>query len=272
MLKSPSAGSLDRGLDARDLVLRVDGRVHAILPEHRDGDDVHLLGLDDVAIAALLELFPAPEGDGVRARQAGGLEKPVRVQPQVELIEIRQFLRHGDGCAVAVDVPRGPAVDDVRLTRGPLRRRAALPAEPVLPRGRVQSRLAIECLLAGAGFPVDGAGVVVQRIDARPVDVDGVLERLADRARVAGAGVGDALQVGFADLLRGGGQQGSRVDISGRESLRRGLNTQRSEQSHGSRCFHGHVPPASERLAGRPIIARSPVRRGPRHHGVIDKP
>ena len=245
----------DRRFDPRDLVLRVDGRVHPIPSEHRDGDDVHLLGLDDVAIATLLELFPAPEGDGVGARQAGSFEKPVRVQPQIELIEVRQFLRHGHWYAVAVDVPRGAAVDDVRLTRRPLGGRAALPAEPVLPRRRVQSRLAIECFLAGAGFPIDGAGVVVQRVDARPVDVDGVFERLADRARVAGAGVGDALEVGFADLLRRGSQQGSRVDIAGRESLSRGLDSQRSEQSHGGRCFHGHVLPSRSRA----IIAREDV-------------
>ena len=160
------------------------------------------------------------------ARQAGSFEKPVRVQPQIELIEVRQFLRHGRWYAVAVDVPRGAAVDDVRLTRRPLGGRAALPAEPVLPRRRVQSRLAIECFLAGAGFPINGAGVVVQGVDARPVNVDGDFERLADSARVTGAGVGDALEVGVADLLRRGSQQGE----PGRHS-RAGISEPRPGQS-----------------------------------------
>ena len=44
MLKSPSAGSLTVVLMRCDLVLRVDGGVDAVLAEHRDRDDVHLLG------------------------------------------------------------------------------------------------------------------------------------------------------------------------------------------------------------------------------------
>ena len=87
--------------------------------------------------------------------------------------------------------------------------------------GGIQARLAVERLLAGAGLPVDGARVVGQRVDARPVDVDGVLERLADGAAVAGAREGDALQVGLADLLRRRRQQRLRIDDSPAETAAR---------------------------------------------------
>ena len=43
-------------------------------------------------------------------------------------------------------------------------------------------------------LPVDGARVVGQRVDPRPVDVDRVLEGLAHRAAVARAREGDALR------------------------------------------------------------------------------
>ena len=95
-----------RGLDALNLVLRVDRRLDAVLAEHRDRDDVHLLGRDDVAVAAHLDLLPPPDRLRVGARQPRGLEEPGRVQPQVELIPLGILGRHGHRLAAfAVDVP-----------------------------------------------------------------------------------------------------------------------------------------------------------------------
>jgi hypothetical protein len=152
----------------------------------------YLFGLDDLAVPPFFDLFPAPQGDRIGAGQSRRLEESRRVQPQVQLIEIREIRRYRDRLAIAVDVPCRAAVDDVRLAGRPLRGRTVLPAQSIFPRGRVQSRLAVEGLLAGALLPVNRARVIGQRIDARPVDVDGILEGLADRAAVAGAAVGDA--------------------------------------------------------------------------------
>ena len=212
-------GLADRGLDARDHVARVDRRVDAVLAEHRDRDDVHLLRLHDVAVAPFLELLPAPERDGIRAGQARRLDEARRIEPEVELIELGELGRNGDGLAIAVDVPSLAAVDDVRLPRLRLRRCAVLPAETVLPRRGTQARFAVEGLDARAGSPVDRAGVIGERIDARPIDVDGVLEGLADGAGVARPRERDAVEVGFADLARGGREQRGRVDVPGRERL-----------------------------------------------------
>ena len=136
-------------------------------------------------------------------------------------------------------MPRHAAVDDVRLTRRFLRGRAVLPAESVLPRRRIQARLAIEGFLARARVPVDGARVVGQRVDARPVDVDGVLVGLPDRAGVAGAGERDALQIGFADFSSRGGEKRRRVDVAGRKLLRGQLCSQ--QQRQGYRDANPHV-------------------------------
>ena len=179
-----------RRLDARDLVLRIDGGVHSVLAEHRDGDDVHLLRLHDVSVAALLDLFPSPQGDRIRAGQTGSFEKAWRVQPEVQLVQIREVWRHGHGRAVAVDVPCRTTIDDVSLAGGA----SASTVPPCQPSpyfhdGRIQSRLPIERLLARACLPIDRARVICQRIDARPVHVDGVLECLANGAAIPGAAV-----------------------------------------------------------------------------------
>ena len=175
----------DSGLDPGDQVLRIDRRVHAVFPKHGDGDDVHLLRLHHVSVAAFLDLFPSPEGDGIRAGQTGRLQKPRRVQPQVQLVQFRQFWRDSHRLAVAVDVPRRTAVDNMSLPRRPLCGSAPLPAQAVPPRRRIQPGFSIEGLRARASLPVDSARVIGQRIDARPIHVDRVLERLANGAAVA---------------------------------------------------------------------------------------
>ena len=80
-----------------------------------------------------LELLPAPERSGVGARHPRGLQEAVRRQPDIELVDLGELRRHGHGRAVAVHVPRDAAVDDVGLPDVLLRRRAADPAEAVLP-------------------------------------------------------------------------------------------------------------------------------------------
>ena len=95
----------DRGLDALDLILRVDRGVHAVLPEHRDRDDVHLLRRDDVAVAPFFDLLPSPERPGVRAGHPGGLDESRRVHPQVQLVTLGILGRNGHRRPFAVDRP-----------------------------------------------------------------------------------------------------------------------------------------------------------------------
>ena len=83
----------------------------------------------------------------------------------------------------------------MRLPQVLLRRRPVDPAKAVLPRRGIQAGLAIEGFLARPGFPVDGPRVVGHLIDPRPVDVDRMLEGLADRTAVAGARKRDAPEV-----------------------------------------------------------------------------
>jgi hypothetical protein len=178
---------VDRRLDALNLILRVEGGVDAVLAEHGDRHHVHLLGDHDRAIAAFLDLLPPPERDRIRTGQPGGLEEPRRVQPQIQLVALGILRWNGHRRPVAVDVPGVLAVDDVGLMHVLLKRGAVHPAEAVLPRCGIQAWLAIECLLAGPGFPIDGARVVGHRVDSRPIDVGGLLEGLAHRAVVASA-------------------------------------------------------------------------------------
>ena len=122
------------------------------------------------------------------------------------------------------------------------------PAEAVLPRGGIQARLAIERFLAGPGFPVDGARVVGHLIDSRPVDVDGLLEGLADRAAVARARKRDALQVGLANFLGRRRQQRRGIDIPGRKLLGRHVDAQQYQESqHDAGLFRHVCPPALAR-------------------------
>ena len=100
------------------------------------------------------------------------------------------------------------------------------------------------------GFPVDRARVVGQRVDARPVDVDGVLGGLADGAVVAGAGERDAFQVGFADLLRGGSEQRQRIDVARRERLRAHEHARQSDRDD-SREESVHASPPGEPKGSR---------------------
>ena len=148
------------------------------------------------------------------------------------------------------------AVDDVGLAQCLLRGRAALPAEAVLPRRRVQAGLPIERLLARARAPVDGAGVVVQRVDPRPVDVDGVLVGLPDGAAVAGARERDAAEVGFADLGRRGGEDRHRVHVARREALGQRVDSGKEYEQGGNRqrTRHAALPvwcPGSVAQTGR---------------------
>ena len=171
-------------------------------------------GDDDVAVAALFDLLPSPQRFRVGARHARRFQKPVRLQPEIELIDLGHVRRNRDRRACAVDVPRVPPVHDVGLAEVRLRRCPADPAEAVLPRRRIVAGLPVEGLLAGPGFPVDGPRVV-RHFAARPVDVHRILERLSDRAAVAHAGKRDAAKTLFVDRLRGGGQHRSRIDVPG---------------------------------------------------------
>ena len=122
-----------------------------------------------------------------------------------------------------------------------LSRRAVHPAEAVLPRRGIQARLAIERLLARPGFPIDGAGVVGQRVDARPVDVDGVLERLADGAAVARPREGDALEIRFADFPGSGRQQRRGIDEPRRKLLRGRVDAQQHDDRQHDAGLLRHV-------------------------------
>jgi len=132
------------------------------------------------------------------------------------------------------------AADDERLVRVLLNRRAILPAEPVLPRRWIQSGLSIEFLDDGAGVVVDRPAIVRQRVDARPVHVDGGFEGLSHRAAIPGSREGDAPEIGLADLLGRGRQNRGGIDESRREGgcaglLRRDvwLGGRRDSQKHG---------------------------------------
>ena len=224
MLKSPSAGSLTVALMRVIWFFELIGGVDAVLAEHRDRHHVDLLRRDDVAVAALFDLLPSPQRHGIGARHPRRLEEARRVEPEVELIQLRQLRRHRHRRAIAVDMPGDAAVDDVRLAQCLLRGRAVLPAEAVLPRRGIQAGLPIERLDARARLPVDGAGVVGERVDAGPVDVDGVLVGLADRGAVAGAREGDAREGRLRRSPRGRVQDRRGVHVAGREALRRDLD------------------------------------------------
>ena len=193
---------------------------------------MHLLGRDDVAVAALLDLLPAPERLGIRAGQAGRLEESGRVQPQIQLVALGIFRRHRHRRAVAVDVPGMLAVDDVRLPQCS----SASACRPRQPRpyfhdAGFRPGLRSKVSLLVPGFPVDRARVVGQRVDARPVDVDGVLERLADGAAVAGARERDALEVRFADFPGRRRQQRRGIDVARRKLLRGCVDAEERDDS-----------------------------------------
>ena len=76
MLKSPSAGSLTV------VLMRVMTFCELIVASTRYLPSIVIAttwtfsGCDDVAVAAFLELLPAPERDGIRARQPRRLDEP----------------------------------------------------------------------------------------------------------------------------------------------------------------------------------------------------
>ena len=122
-------------------------------------------GVVVVSVAARFAEFPAPDGFRICARHPRRFEKAVRVQPHVQLPSLGIVGRRRNRLIPrAVDMPRVFAVDEKCLVRMLLERRSAFPTRTVFPRCRVQSRLTIELLLHGFGFPVHGARVVGQRL------------------------------------------------------------------------------------------------------------
>src|SRR5918994_7604066 len=100
-----------------------------------------------------------------------------------------------------------------------LRRRAIDPSEAVFPLSRVEAGLPIERFLAGPSFPINRACVVVHRVDARPIDVDRVFERLADGRGVTGSRKRDASEALLADFFRRRGEDRSGIDVTRGELL-----------------------------------------------------
>ena len=252
----------------------VDGGVDAVLAEHGDGDDRDLLRRRGRAVAAHLAQLPAPYGARVGARQARRLQEPVRVEPQVELPQLGVRGRRGQPHRR----PRRRASRRVRRrprtsARGPLLQRpAAAPAEPVLPAGRVASRLALEAFRHGPGCPVHRAGVAAERLAPRPVGVVAGEALLADHAGVGVAGDGDAAQVAGADRRLGRFEHGPRIDVSGRQRLRRRQALQngagccrrralRRDSTHVSPPYSALEQSGSSSLWLKPRVAPRPVRR-----------
>ena len=108
----------------------------------------------------------------------------------------------------------------------------------------IEPGLAIERLLARAGFPVDRPRVVGQRVDARPVDVRRSYSAVwPDGAVVAGAGERDAAQVRLADLLRRRREQRQRIDVARRKRLRAHQSAgQRDRDDAAEESVHARLP------------------------------
>ena len=124
---------IHRCLDPLYLILGIDGGVDPVLAEHRNRDDIHLLGADHVAVAAFLDLLPPPQRHRVRPGQASGLEEPMGVHPHFQLVELRQRRRHCHWRPIAIDVPGKLAIDDMCLAGSLLGRRSTGPTHPILP-------------------------------------------------------------------------------------------------------------------------------------------
>ena len=135
--------------------------------------------------------------------------------------------------ARSIDVPAIVPVDHEYLMGVLLHRRSIHPTHPVLPRRRIESRLAIELLLHGSGFPVHRAGIVRERFAARPVDVFVVQVLLADHAGIAGSRYGHASQVVRADGSCSRLQNRTGIDVPWWKLLRRRLlDTDKQEKQN----------------------------------------
>src|SRR5688500_4422408 len=136
-------------------------------------------------------------------------------------------------------MPRISAIDDVRLPQICLRRSTANPAKSVFPRCGVVSGFAVKRFFARTGFPVNRA-CVIRQLAALPVDVHGILERLADRAAVADARKRDTAKALFVDRFRRGGEHWRRIDESGRKLLCRELRTCSRDEGEQQTQSLGH--------------------------------